>query len=235
MENTSRSRAPYKIFNAIMRSFRSPASENLISIRHEAIISELNTRSNLKVLEIGSRNVSGNIRKGLFKSASEYVGFDYHPGENVDIVGDAHNLSKHVPNDHFDVVYSVSVFEHLMFPWKVALEINRVLKTGGIVITGTHPAWPEHEMPWDFWRFPRNAFITLFNPITGFEIMESIEGSPMRAFPLSDDAPMQLMFRYHLNGAVFCVARKIADYDQSRLRWDLDASDVTATVYPSPK
>jgi len=48
-----------------------------------------------EVLEVGSRKVTpgGNLR-ALFDKA-QYTGFDYHPGENVDIVGDAHKLSSY--------------------------------------------------------------------------------------------------------------------------------------------
>ncbi|WP_373690468.1 methyltransferase domain-containing protein [Sphingobium sp. DEHP117] len=53
----------------------------------------------------------------------------------------------------FDAVYSVSVFEHLLMPWKVALEMNRVLRMGGIAYIHTHQTLGLHDMPWDFWRF----------------------------------------------------------------------------------
>ncbi len=92
------------------------------------------------MLEIGSRNVSGPVRRDMFPNAVEYVGIDVREGENVDVVGDVHELSKLVPNNHFDIVYSISVFEHLLFPWKAALEINKALKPGGHVMTATHPA-----------------------------------------------------------------------------------------------
>jgi SAM-dependent methyltransferase len=54
-------------------------------------------------------------------------------GEGVDPVGDVHKLSQSFPLGHFDFVFSVSVFEHLLFPWKAVLEINKVLKTGGYI------------------------------------------------------------------------------------------------------
>ena len=66
-----------------------------------------------------------------------YVGVDVHPGPNVDVVGDAHRLSQLVDGP-FDAVYSISTFEHLAMPWKVVLEINRVLRDGGLLFTATH-------------------------------------------------------------------------------------------------
>ena len=55
------------------------------------------------------------MRKDLFAKAG-YVGFDIARGPNVDVVGDAHELSRHFPADHFDAVFALSVFEHLAMP-----------------------------------------------------------------------------------------------------------------------
>jgi len=119
------------------------------------------------VLELGARNVSGLLRRGHFPNAGKYIGIDIHPGEGVDIVGDAHRLSELVAPDSVEALFSFSVFEHLLFPWKVALEINRVLKVGGIVFVSTHPVWPTHELPWDFWRFPVGGLSGLFSKRSG--------------------------------------------------------------------
>jgi SAM-dependent methyltransferase len=232
MKRESMRRLPFRIFDLLMRSFRPDSQSDQLSITHNTAVEKLTQISNAKVLEIGSRDVSNVVRRNMFPNAAEYVGFDVLAGNNVDIVGDAHQLSEYVSGKYFDIVYSYSVFEHLMFPWKAALEINRVLKTGGYVMTMTHPAWPEHEMPWDFWRFPRNSFHSIFNATTGFEIEEVIEGRAMRAFPLFEDVPMRAMYKYKLNGAVFCLARKISDYDNEKLRWDMKIEDVMDTMYP---
>lgn len=77
------------------------------------------------ILEIGSRNVTGILRRDSFPHCDDYVGFDVLAGDGVDIVGDAHKLSDNCSLEHFDYVYSVSVFEHLLFPWKAVLEINK--------------------------------------------------------------------------------------------------------------
>jgi hypothetical protein len=45
------------------------------------------------MLEIGSRARSGVIRRGVAPPGWEYVGLDIVPGPNVDVVGDAHELS----------------------------------------------------------------------------------------------------------------------------------------------
>ena len=228
-------KTPYRIFAMVMRPFRRSSAKEDLTIVEQSSIVKLRNLEAPKVLEIGSRNVSNVLHRDLFPNASEYVGFDVLAGENVDVVGDVHQLSDYVPENYFDIVYSTSVFEHLMFPWKAALEINKVLKVGGYVMTRTHPVWPEHEMPWDFWRFPRNSFLSIFNGVTGFEVEHTIEGRPMRAFPLVTDSPMKDMHRYKLNASVFCLARKTCDYDREKLKWDMKIDDVVDTMYPAKK
>jgi hypothetical protein len=132
------------------------------------------------VLEIGSRARSAISRKHRIPDRLEYVGLDILAGPNVDVIGDAHELAALFPDRKFVAAFSTSVFEHLLMPWKVALEFNSVLELGGIVYTATHQTWPLHEEPWDFWRFSRDTWRALFNPASGFEILEAVMGEPAR-------------------------------------------------------
>src|SRR5207302_1906206 len=114
------------------------------------------------VLEIGSRARSGISRRDRFPAGSKYVGLDIASGPNVDIVGDAHDLSTFI-HEPVDFVLSMSTFEHLLMPWKVAIEMSTVMRVGAIAYIESHQAWPLHEEPWDFWRFSANAWQGLFN------------------------------------------------------------------------
>ena len=186
------------------------------------------------VLEIGARNVTGVTRRHLFPSVGRYVGFDIYSGEGVDVVGDAHQLSNYFPPNSIDAIFSVSVFEHLVFPWKVVLEINRVLKPGGYVYVSTHPTWPPHELPWDFWRYPVAGLTSLFICETGFEIVSATEGLPCKPYSLVTDPPTRAFFKSTLNMGVAAIAKKICDYDPARLRWDVDVSQAVSSQYPMP-
>lgn len=186
------------------------------------------------VLEIGSRNVTGVTRRHLLPSAARYIGLDIYPGEGVDVVGDAHQLADHFAPNSIDAVVSYSAFEHLAFPWKVVLEINRVLKPGGFVFISTHPTWPAHELPWDFWRYPVAGLAHLFIPDTGFEVLRAAEGLPCKPYSLVNDPPTKPFYRYHLNMGVAVVAKKISDYDPDRLRWNIDVSKAVRSEYPKP-
>ena len=52
---------------------------------------------------------------------------DIHPGLNVDVVGDVHRLSHFFRPQVFSAAFSASLLEHVVAPWLVAAELNRVL------------------------------------------------------------------------------------------------------------
>lgn len=196
---------------------------------------EYMAQSGTRLLEIGSREVSGHSRRNLFPNAAEYIGIDILQGPGVDMVLDAHELSRTFPAAHFDGIFSFSVFEHLVFPWKVVLEINRLLRIGGYCFVSTHPAWPPHELPWDFWRFPGEGLKAMFSAPLGFEVCEAAEGVMGRLHSLAEDPPTRGVSGFNIPMAVALVARKTADYDPDRFRWDVSIPEVVTTSYPKKK
>jgi SAM-dependent methyltransferase len=148
---------------------------------------EVGDKPGFRVLEIGSREVTGpNHLRARFRHAT-YVGFDYYPGDNVDVVGDAHRLSDHF-REPFDIVYSTAVFEHLAMPWLVAEEIAKVLKVGGLLLVETHFSYSSHERPWNFFQFSDMGLKVLFCEPLGFECLEATLQNPIvgRFSSLSD-------------------------------------------------
>jgi SAM-dependent methyltransferase len=192
-------------------------------------IEQANALEQSSVLELGARGARVDPR---LRGYRRYVGFDVHPGPNVDVVGDAHRLSQLVDGP-FDAVYSISTFEHLAMPWKVVLEINRVLRDGGLLFTATHHSWPPHELPWDYWRYSRGAFQALLNEHTGFELLRVEEGLPALLIPMADEPSMRRMHRDPTPLAVSALARKIGP-PRPDLSWDLAAADVAQGSYPKP-
>lgn len=186
------------------------------------------------VLELGSRQVTKDslvqildFKEGTYK----YIGFDLLPGPNVDVVGDAHELSKYFPQDSFDLIISKSVFEHIAMPWKVVLEMNKVIKIGGIVFINTLFMFPMHELPWDFWRYTTESWKILFNSLTGFQVVRIEHNTPVK---LLLEEQSQYFKQDELIGFINSnvLARKISDYDQNRLKWDVSAIDILNTIYP---
>jgi len=182
-----------------------------------------------RLLEIGARARSGVSRREFAPEGWTYEGLDILAGPNVDTVGDAHELSRIYPPASFDAVMSVSVFEHLLMPWKVVVELNRVLKPGAIGLLGSHQTWPLHDTPWDFWRFSDHAWRGLLNPATGFEILEVGMGEPTYVVPKR--LQPALAWTEESTGALASVVlfRKIGE---TQLSWPVELSDVLDTSYP---
>lgn len=185
---------------------------------------------NARVLEIGSRARSGITRRNLFPATCEYTGLDISAGENVDVVGDAHRMSSFLPHDHFDFAFSISVWEHLCMPWVASLELNRVMKLGGVVMIGTHPAWPAHEEPWDYFRFSNFSWDALFNRDTGFEIVERGTGVKCVMGPSRYFEPVAASQLEWHDGflATRCIARKVG---ATQLQWPVPPETVTRGTY----
>lgn len=182
-----------------------------------------------RVLEMGSRARSGNTRRDRIHDRLEYVGLDIVEGPNVDVVGDGHELDTLFPPHHFDAVFALSVFEHLLMPWKAAAGINRVLRPGGWVLVGTHQTFPLHDRPWDFWRYSNDAWRGLFNSATGFRIVDVAMGERAAIVPLASHAITRDTHMGEAYMAAGVIAEKVADTD---LRWQATVAEILEDPYP---
>ncbi|SMG60502.1 methyltransferase domain-containing protein [Paraburkholderia susongensis] len=182
------------------------------------------------VLEIGSRKRSGNAKTDRVPGHASYVGFDIAAGPNVDVVGDAHFMSQTLPHNHFDFVFSISTFEHLLMPWKAAVELNTVMKNGGLAFIHSHQTWPVHDAPWDFYRFSKFGWHGIFNRYSGFEVIASEHAEPATIIPkMQMNNPstfLELQTGYLMS---VCLVKKIGP---SILSWDADPATIMVTAYP---
>jgi hypothetical protein len=194
----------------------------------DAFRAEVAQKPDPSLLEIGSRARSGNAYRVWFPEKLDYVGMDVHAGPNVDVVGDAHNLSRCV-NRRFDFMFSISTFEHLLMPWKVALEMNRALNDGGKALIISHGSFPLHEEPWDFFRFSKESWHGIFNVHTGFRVVDAQYQYPASIVPLYNNDSnldrMSLSLTYLLSG---CVVEKTGP---PQVAWEADASAVYNMSY----
>ena len=198
-------------------------------------LTDIGNHKGIKVLEIGSREVTGKSDARKRFSNAEYVGFDYYPGPNVDVVGDAHKLSQYFGNERFDIIYSSAVFEHFAMPWLVATEITKLLKIGGIIFVETHFSFSSHERPWHFFQFSDMALRVLFSPALGIECIEAGASNPIvgRFSSLADD-----YLKFRPVAGLYChsefLGRKIRDVNQFDWR-DVSIEEVLGrTRYPLP-
>jgi SAM-dependent methyltransferase len=197
-------------------------------------LAERYNKEGLRVLEIGSRNVTGQNVRSRFDKAT-YVGFDFYGGENVDVVGDAHKLSTYFQDgDKFDLIFSSNVFEHLHMPWVAAVEIQKMLKIGGVVFIETTFAFPTHERPWNFFQFSDFGLRALFNHSLGFDMLDNGMSDPISGH-FSHTAGRDLRYRplveMYAFSAILCRKRcDVADFDWKHV--DIDGV-VDGTRYPA--
>lgn len=197
-------------------------------------LSKISNRHGMKILEVGSREVTGKSSARKMFADAQYIGFDYYAGPNVDVVGDAHKLSQYF-DEKFDIIYSSAVFEHLAMPWIVASEIAKLLKVGGIVFIETHFSFSSHERPWHFFQFSDMELKSLFSPALGFECLEAGMSNPIvgRFSSLADD-----YLKYLPVKGLYChseyLGRKIRDV--TNFNWkDVNLEEIVeGTKYPSP-
>lgn len=107
------------------------------------------------------------------------ISVDIAPGPGVDVVADAHNLSR-FPDESFDCVLATEVLEHLHTPHQAINEMYRVVKKGGCVILTTRFIFPLHNVPGDYFRFTRFGLEHLFKKFSRVTITE--ETTTIRTF-----------------------------------------------------
>jgi len=229
----------YGLLATIPFRFRSNHISKPENVSHERwgdYLSNTFNKTGIRVLELGSRNVTGNNLRSRFSNA-DYVGFDFYDGENVDVVGDAHRLSTYFAGEEkFDLIFSSAVFEHLHMPWVAAVEIQKLLRVGGYVFIETHFSFSSHERPWHFFQFSDMGLRALFNEALGFDLVESGMSNPISGY-FSHNAAGYLKHLpvtelYCHSEGFFRKRCDIEDFDWNNVSMD---SIVEGTRYPVPK
>ena len=102
----------------------------------------------IRILDFGCG--SKPFRKYFQDIDCNYIGLDVYPGEQVDVVYDG----AHIPleDGSIDLVFSVSVFEHVADLDTSLKEIARVLKPKGMLISLVPFINHVHGVPFDFHR-----------------------------------------------------------------------------------
>ena len=210
-----------------------------VNTSHSKWVDYLSAKFNkkgLRILEIGSRNVTGSNFRNKFCNA-DYIGFDFYEGENVDVAGDVHNLTSYfLGQERFDLIFSSAVFEHLHMPWVAACEIQKMLKPGGYVFIETHFSFSSHERPWHFFQFSDKGLRALFNKSLGFDLIESGMSNPISGY-IAHNADAYLrhlpVIELYCHSEIFCRKRcDIKDFEWINV--DIDGI-VENTRYPAPK
>lgn len=128
------------------------------ALAHDALKKANLTQGHM--LEIGGR---------LNPRNKDFPGFEYSaldlknaPGRGVKVeVGDITNCP-HIPDESFDFIFSLDVFEHIDKPWLAGGEIQRLLRPGGVTMHSTLFSWRYHPCPIDYWRYSPDGLRSLF-------------------------------------------------------------------------
>lgn len=114
------------------------------------------------IYEFGSFRVSGqeefaDLRP--FFPGKKYVGADLREGLGVDVLLNVYNIE--LPSESVGTVLCFDTIEHVEYPRKAVEELNRILKSDGMLVIGSPMDFPIHDFPNDFWRFTPNGFESL--------------------------------------------------------------------------
>lgn len=214
-----------------------PLSQKVSHLQWQEYLYQLGNKKGFRILEIGSREVTGRSNARARFVDAEYVGFDFYPGRNVDVVGDVHQLSSYFKEgEQFDLIFTSACMEHFAMPWLVALEIAKMLKVGGYLFIETHFSFVAHERPWNFFQFSDMGLKVLFSNALGFECIEAGMSNPLigRFSSLADP-----YLRYKPVKGLYChseyLGRKVkavSNFDWKQVKL---SEVVEGTLYPAPK
>lgn len=115
----------------------------------------LERRPEAKILVIGA----GDARFSC--GANESIVYtDVALAPDTHLIADAHDIP--FVDDTFDAVLAIAVLEHVMDPYRVVAEIQRVLNAGGFVFAATPFMQQVHMGPYDVTRFTHVGHRRLF-------------------------------------------------------------------------
>ena len=132
-------------------------TSSLLNMKKALSLIPLKQMSNLKILDIGGRGLNGDRSyKSLFDEYLEYHIADIIPGDNVTHVMPGEYEIPATEN-YYDIIVSGQTLEHVKNPFKLVLEMKRVLKKSCFMILIAPSTGPRHDVI-DCWRFMDDSF-----------------------------------------------------------------------------
>lgn len=133
-----------------------PESMSLMS----RMVKEFSPAPLQKIVEVGSRDINGSYRSLFAGQEVSYVGIDLSRGPGVDLVlQDPYEFP--ISSNTADLVLCGQTMEHSEYPWRLFIEMVRIVRPGGSLLM-VHPcAWPQHRHPVDCWRILPDGYMAL--------------------------------------------------------------------------
>jgi|TARA_Y100000310_G_scaffold156759_1_gene156190 hypothetical protein len=128
------------------------------------------------VLEVGSADINGSLRKWFSNGCTQYLGIDIDHEDNhaVDLVLTQEQMYDWpITDSFFDISVSANTYEHVEFPWQTLKETVRCVRVGGmIVVHSLGEGFQHHSYPIDCWRYQLESFHALGNWVNEYSEYE---------------------------------------------------------------
>lgn len=155
-----------------------------------------------RIIELGTRRSLPNVstrKDAWFPHASAYISSDIEPGVDVDLIADVHRLTQVTGEEAFDIVWTEAGFEHFKYPHLAAHEIMKALRIGGLIFVQTHQTFPIHAVPYDYFRFSKDALRSLFGTKMGVVVHAVGYASPAAIYSRVDPGGQRALAYLHVN------------------------------------
>lgn len=129
------------------------------------------SKTNLNVLDVGGRDLN---QDRSYYSLFQHITKSYHiadiaPGEMVThLMTDMYTIP--AESNYYDLIVSGQTIEHVKNPFKLVLEMKRVLKKDSFIILIAPSAGPRHDII-DCWRIMDDGFKAIAEDV-GLEIID---------------------------------------------------------------
>lgn len=121
----------------------------------------------MRVLDVGGGHSDAKQIRGLITGkGADYLSVDMNNRADV-----CHNMNEPLEGHGlFDVVICISTLEHCDKPWKVAENIEGVMKPGALLLVSAPYIWRQHGYPNDYFRYLPEGFRALFTRVEFSEL-----------------------------------------------------------------